>query len=216
MQLQLALDCNLNIEKAETIINQTKRFVDIVEIGTPFILEQGSGVIRHLKSIFPEVRFLADIKLIDAGAYETNTVCEAGAEIATVLAAADDCTIQYALAEARKHDAAILADMIAVKDITKRAGELERLSVDYICLHTADDMITAKRQNNLLYDQYKEIRRIVKKAKLVITGGITLENMEQYKEIGPDVIIVGADICKAEDPEEQAAKIRRKMEAWHD
>lgn len=215
MQLQLALDCNLSIEKAETIIRETKEFVDIVEIGTPFILEQGSGVIRHLVSLFPEVKFLADIKLVDAGAYETNTVCEAGARIVTVLAAADDCTIQYAMAEAKRHDAAILVDMIAVKDMMKRVEELEQLSVDYICLHTADDMITAKKQNDFLYNQYKEIRKIVKKANLVISGGITLENLEQYREINPDVIIVGADICKADKPGEQAAKIRRKMEAWH-
>lgn len=216
MQLQLALDCNLDIKKAEAIIEKAKNYVDIVEIGTPFILEQGCGVIKHLKTMYPKVKFLADIKLIDAGTYETNTVCEAGADIVTVLAAADDCTIQYTVAEARRHGAEVLADMIAIKDIVRRVEELERLSVDYICLHTADDMIAANKQDALLHGQYKEIRSLVQGAKLVISGGITLENLDQYKEFRPDMIIVGADICKSENPGEQAAKIRQKMEAWHD
>ena len=214
MKLQLALDCNLNKEKAIEIIKESQEYVDIVEIGTPFILEHGCGIITELSKEFKDVVFLADIKLIDAGIYETNTVCEAGAKISTALAAADDCTLIYARDEAHRHGAELLVDMIAVKDIVQRVKEMEELGMDYICLHTADDIISAQSEFNL-DKEYLAIRKIVSKAQLVISGGITLDNMENYKKFKADVLIVGGDICRSKNPKQRAKEIKGKMVSWN-
>ncbi|GJM70492.1 hypothetical protein HMSSN036_27080 [Paenibacillus macerans] len=65
---------------------------------------------------------LADLKVMDAGAYEVMKAAEAGADIVTILGATDDATIRGAVEEAKKHNTKILVDMINVKDIETGPG----------------------------------------------------------------------------------------------
>jgi 3-hexulose-6-phosphate synthase len=80
---------------------------------------------------------------MDAGASEVMKASKVGADIITLLGSTDDSTIKGAVEEAKKHGTKILVDMINVKDLAKRAYEVNGLGVDYICVHTGYDLQVA-------------------------------------------------------------------------
>ena len=84
MKLQVALD-TLTLEDCLTLLEETKGSVDIAEVGTPFIIEEGMRPVREFKKHFPDIEVLADAKIMDAGELEAETAFKAGADIVTVL-----------------------------------------------------------------------------------------------------------------------------------
>ena len=113
MELQLALDL-VNISEAKEVVQEVQEYIDIVEIGTPVVINEGLKAVKEIKEAFPSLKVLADLKIMDAGAYEVMKASEAGASIITILGATDDSTIKGAVEEAKKQGTQILVDMIMV------------------------------------------------------------------------------------------------------
>ncbi|PNZ17142.1 MULTISPECIES: orotidine 5'-phosphate decarboxylase / HUMPS family protein, partial [Staphylococcus] len=65
MELQLAIDL-LNKEDAAELANKVKDYVDIVEIGTPIVINEGLPAVQHLNDNIDSVKVLADLKIMDA------------------------------------------------------------------------------------------------------------------------------------------------------
>ena len=204
MKLQLALDL-VNTQGAIDAIKQVGEFVDIVEIGTPVIINEGLHAVKAVKDAFPNMDILADLKVMDAGAYEVEVAAKAGASIITILAAAEDSTIKGAVAKAKELGKEILVDMIAIKDLAGRAKELDAMGVDYICVHTGYDG-QAEGENPL--EALKTIKANVKNAKTAVAGGIKLSTVEGVIAAGPDLVIVGGGINGEADPVAAAKKFR--------
>ena len=59
MKLQVALD-TLTLEDCLTLLEETKGSVDIAEVGTPFIIEEGMRPVREFKKHFPDIEVLAE------------------------------------------------------------------------------------------------------------------------------------------------------------
>lgn len=116
MELQLALDL-VNISEAKEVVQEVQEYIDIVEIGTPVVINEGLKAVKEIKEAFPSLKVLADLKIMDAGAYEVMKASEAGASIITILGATDDSTIKGAVEEAKKQGTQILVDMINVKTL---------------------------------------------------------------------------------------------------
>jgi 3-hexulose-6-phosphate synthase len=152
MKLQLALDL-VNITEAKEVVNEVQEYVEIVEIGTPVVINEGLRAVKEIKEAFPSLQVLADLKIMDAGAYEVMKASEAGADIITVLGATDDATIKGAVEEAKKQGSQILVDMINIKDLEQRAKEVDALGVDYICVHTGYDLQAAGERHPLRPDR---------------------------------------------------------------
>ena len=57
MKLQVALD-TLTLEDCLTLLEETKGSVDIAEVGTPFIIEEGMRPVREFKKHFPDIEVL--------------------------------------------------------------------------------------------------------------------------------------------------------------
>lgn len=208
MELQLALDL-VNIPEGKEVVNEVQDQIDIVEIGTPVVINEGLKAVKEMKEAFSHLKVLADLKIMDAGAYEVMKASEAGADIVTVLGATDDATIKGAVEEARKHDTKILVDMINVKDLEQRAKEIDDLGVDYICVHTGYDL-QAEGENP--FKQLETIKGIVKNAKTAVAGGIKLDTIPEVVESDPDLVIVGGGIAGQEDKKAVAAEIRTIMD----
>ncbi len=139
MRLQLALDLD-SVAAAAAVLEKTADLVDIVEVGTPLVLREGAKAIRALKEGFPGLVLLADFKIMDAGKEEAEIAFEAGADIVTVLAAAEITTIRRACEAARNAGRDVMADLIAVSGVARRAMEVSAAGVSYLCCHTAFDM----------------------------------------------------------------------------
>ena len=59
-------------------------------------------VVREVQEAFPNLTVLADLKIMDAAGYEVMKASEAGADIVTILGAAEDASIKGAVEEAKK------------------------------------------------------------------------------------------------------------------
>ncbi|MDU7471942.1 MAG: 3-hexulose-6-phosphate synthase [Paenibacillus macerans] len=205
MELQLALDL-VNIPEAKQIVAEVQEHIDIVEIGTPVVINEGLRAVKEIKQQFPSLKVLADLKVMDAGAYEVMKAAEAGADIVTVLGATDDATIRGAVEEAKKHNTKILVDMINVKDIETRAREIDALGVDYICVHTGYDL---QAEGQSPFEQLRIIKNVVKNSKTAVAGGIKLDTLPDVVKANPDLVIVGGGITGQADKKAVAAEMQR-------
>lgn len=205
MELQLALDL-VNIPEAKQVVAEVAEFIDIVEIGTPVVINEGLHAVKAIKEEFPHLRVLADLKIMDAGGYEVMKASEAGADIITVLGVSDDSTIKGAVAEALKQGKQVMVDMINVKDIEGRAREIDAFGVDYICVHSGYDH-QAEGKNS--FEELAAIKRVVKNAKTAVAGGIKMETLPEVIQANPDLVIVGGGITGQSDKKSVAAQMNQ-------
>jgi 3-hexulose-6-phosphate synthase len=205
MELQLALDL-VNIPEAKKLVKEVEEYIDIVEIGTPVVINEGLKAVKEIKEAFPNLKVLADLKIMDAAGYEVMKASEAGADIITILGVAEDMSIKGAVTEAKKQGKKILVDMIGVKDIKGRAKELDEFGVDYICVHTGYDL-QAIGQNS--FEDLLTIKSVVKNAKTAVAGGIKLETLPEVVKAQPDLVIVGGGITGQEDKKAAATQMQQ-------
>jgi 3-hexulose-6-phosphate synthase len=204
MNLLLALDI-ITIPEAKKVLHEVCDTIDIVEVGTPFIMQDGIHAVREIKKEFPTLKIFSDLKIMDAGKYETEIAISAGADIISVLGVADNITIKVVVETAHKHGKYILADMIGVPDIEGRAKEIDSLGVDYICVHTAFD-IQSTGKNPL--EELQMITDIVRNAKTAVAGGVNLNTLPEIVKLRPAIIIVGGAITSHSDKRIIAEQMR--------
>ncbi|MEB6243528.1 3-hexulose-6-phosphate synthase [Staphylococcus gallinarum] len=208
MELQLAIDL-LNKEEATKLANKVKDYVDIVEIGTPIVINEGLPAVQHLNDNIEGVKVLADLKIMDAADYEVSQAVKFGADVVTILGVAEDASIKAAVDEAHKHDKQLLVDMIAVQDLEKRAKELDDLGADYIAVHTGYDL-QAEGQSPL--ESLRKVKSVISNSKVAVAGGIKPDTIKDIVAENPDLIIVGGGIASADDPVEAAKQCRAAIE----
>ncbi|OGF51646.1 MAG: bifunctional hexulose-6-phosphate synthase/ribonuclease regulator [Candidatus Firestonebacteria bacterium GWA2_43_8] len=180
---------------------------DWTEAGTPLIKAEGLNAIRELKAKFPNKIIVADMKTMDAGRAEVEIAAKAGANIVDVLGAATDSTIAECVEAAGNYGCEVVVDMIAVKDIVKRAREVEKLGVNYIAIHTAiDDQMRGKSPFEIL----KQVTAVVK-IPVAVAGGINSETAVDAVKAGASILIVGGSITKAKDAKKAASDIKKAM-----
>lgn len=205
--LQVALDL-LNEHRALNIAKDSvKGGADWLEAGTPLIKSEGMEVVRKLKQMFPDKTLVADMKTMDTGALETEMAAKAGADVVCLLAASDDSTINDALKSARKYGSKIMVDLIGVKDEIARARELEKIGVDYLCIHVGiDEQMIGKKPINVL-------RSLVKNTNIpvAVAGGINSETVADVVKAGASVVIVGGAITKAKDVTKATSVIKKAL-----
>jgi 3-hexulose-6-phosphate synthase len=207
MRLQLALDL-VTLDGARRLLDTLGDAVDIVEVGTPWIMQEGMRPVTALKQAYPHLQVLADLKIMDAGEHEARIGFDAGADIVTVLGAAGDRTVGGVVAAARRAKGEVMADLIAVPDVRRRAAEIDALGVDYVCVHTAfDEQQTGK-------DPLAELRLAregCSRARAAVAGGVKLATLPAIAELQPAIVVVGGAITGAPDPAAVAREMQRLM-----
>lgn len=207
MKLQLALD-DITLEEAVKLVGEVQDSIDIVEIGTPMVIEYGMEPVRIMKEKYPQLEVLADLKIMDAGYYEAEEALRAGADYVTVLGVTDNLTIQGCVDAAKKYQAQVVVDMICVENMRERIQKMEELGVDFVSVHVGVDQQAAGRTP---LDDLKVMKECTKKAKVSVAGGISVETIQDYKALEPDVIIVGSGITHADNRPLAAKMIAQAM-----
>jgi len=157
--------------------------------------------------MFPKKTLVADMKTMDTGAFETEMASKAGADIVCILAAADDSTIKDALKSARKYGTKIMVDLIGVKDKVKRAKTLEKMGVDYLCMHVGiDEQMIGKKPFEILSSIVKNTNIPV-----AVAGGINSETAADVVNAGASIIIVGGAITKANDVAKATVNVKKAI-----
>lgn len=207
MKLQLALD-DLSLEEALELTEEVNEFIDIIEIGTPMIIEYGVKPIEIMKKRFPQLEILADLKIMDAGYYEAEEALKVGADYITVLGVTDNLTIQGCVDAAKDYHGKVVVDMICVDNLKERIKKVEELGVDIVSVHTGVDQQAMGRTP---LDDLKIMKEAVRKAKISVAGGISTDTIEKYKALSPEIIIVGSGITHAKNAKEAAKKIKQAI-----
>ena len=207
MKLQLALD-EMNLVDALRFADKVAEHVDIIEVGTPFVMDEGMRGVREFHRFFPDKEILADLKIMDGGYLEASYAYEAGAAYATILGVSDNLTIEGALKAARDYDRKLVVDMICVEDLPTRIAKMEEIGVDILAVHTGADQQAAGRTP---LDDLKVMAAAAKSAKISVAGGIHADTVKNYAVFKPDVLIVGGGICHAEDPVVAAKEIYMQL-----
>ncbi|MCC6123248.1 3-hexulose-6-phosphate synthase [Weissella cibaria] len=205
MKLQLAIDLE-DIQGAINLIRKTKDSIDIFEYGTPLVINFGLEGLQKIRTEFPDITLLADLKIMDVASYEVTQAFKYGADITTILGVAEDQSIKDAIKAAHEAGKEILVDMIGVKDIENRAREVDEFGADYVGTHTGYDL-QALGQNP--FEEFNLIKNNVSKTKTAIAGGIKLSASEEIKKANPDLLIIGGAISTVDDPAEAAAEFKK-------
>ncbi|MFW6120487.1 MAG: 3-hexulose-6-phosphate synthase [Petrotogales bacterium] len=205
--LQVALDL-LNADRALSIAKESvEGGADWLEAGTPLIKSEGMNIVRQLKQTFPNKTLVADMKTMDTGALETEMAAKAGADIICVLAASDDSTILDALKSAQSYGSKIMVDLIGVKDKIKRAKKLEKIGVNYLCMHVGiDEQMMGKKPIEILSSLVKTIN-----IPIAVAGGLNSETVADVVKAGAGIIIVGGAITKAKNVTEETRQIKKAI-----
>lgn len=204
-KLQVALDL-FSAEKALEVLNEIGQYADIIELGTPLMIAEGVRVVKTVKAKYPDKIIFADIKVMDGGSVIPGVAFDAGADMISVLAAADDATVRAAIASAREYGKAALVDMCSVTDIAVRAKEVDIMKPDYICVHVGYDI------QDTGVDPIEELRKLdgIRSAK-AIAGGINIHTFEKAVKSPADVIIVGGGLYNQPNMAELAKRMREMI-----
>ncbi|HJW82704.1 MAG TPA: 3-hexulose-6-phosphate synthase [Anaerolineae bacterium] len=206
MKLQIALDGGFDPSLA--ILRAVRPYIDIAEVGTPLIFQEGLSAVRRIRQAYPDLTLLADLKIMDAGKAEATLAFEAGADLVTLLGVTQDATVRGAVAAAERYDKQIVVDMMQVLDPVSRGRALLAMGCHYLCLHTAYD---AQVAGVLPQARLRELREELPTAPLVIAGGIGLQTIDAVITLQPEIVVVGGAIAGATDPAGVARAIRERM-----
>ena len=205
--LQLALDF-IDLPRALRVAEEAVAGgVDWIEVGTPLIKSEGLNAVRIFRKKFPDKTIVADMKIMDVGSVEVQMAAEAGADVVVILGTADDSTIQEGVETGIRYGAKIMIDLINVENMITRSTQLERLGVDYVCVHVGIDQ--QMRGVNPLEVLAKVVEAV--NIPVAVAGGINSESAAKAVEAGAKVVIVGGAITKAEDPEKATITIKKTI-----
>ncbi len=186
------------------MVENVKTAVDIIEIGTPMVIEYGMEAVRTIKKNFPNLEVLADLKIMDAGYYEAKEAFDAGADYVTVLGVTDNRTIKGCVQAAKEAKGQIVVDMICVEDLPRRIQKMEEIGTHFVSVHVGVDQ---QAMGKTPLEQLEIMTKHTKSAKISVAGGISSQTIQAYKHLNPDIVIVGSGITHANDPKKEAQKI---------
>ncbi len=120
MQIQVALD-RIPLEHALLITEAVRSQADWVEVGTSLVKQFGMAAVREVVAAAGRTPVLADLKTANDARFEFTLAFDAGAAAATVLALADDATIDLAVVVARERGGEVLVDLMGVDEGRRRS-----------------------------------------------------------------------------------------------
>lgn len=202
MKIQLAVD-RVSIPQAIEIIDRAKDSIDIIEIGTSLFKDFGLDALNKIREQFDH-SILADIKTMDEAEYEFRQIYEHGGNIATVMGASSLETIRICQRVAREYGQEYMIDTMEINH--EKMEALREFEDAILCLHLAKD------RGDSLQDYLTEIMGTFQfNNRIAVAGGVKLEDIDLFKELGIDIIIVGSSITKSENIAQAAHAFKERI-----
>lgn len=207
--LQVALDFE-NLSRALLAAREAvEGGADWIEAGTPLIKSEGLDAVRELKKAFPQHRLVADMKVMDTGAFEVEIAAKAGADLVTVLGTADDDTIADAVRGGHQYGAEVIVDLLNVKDPLGRTRRVAELGAASVCWHIGIDMQMAGRTP---FEALEELTR-ASPLPVSVAGGLTSETVARATRAGAQILVVGGAITKSADIRAATRAVREAIDS---
>jgi 3-hexulose-6-phosphate synthase/6-phospho-3-hexuloisomerase len=136
-----------------------------------------------------------------------EAAAKAGANVATVLAAAADSTIRECIEAGRNYRVRVAVDLVNVADPVRRAAQAAEWGAALVGVHCPIDQQMAGE------DPFTVLREVAAAVQIPISvaGGINSETAAAAVAAGASVVVVGGAISKAEDAEAATQQIKRVM-----
>jgi 3-hexulose-6-phosphate synthase / 6-phospho-3-hexuloisomerase len=206
--LQVALDFE-NLSRALVAAKEAvEGGADWVEAGTPLIKSEGLDAVRELKKAFPAQRIVADMKVMDTGAFEVEIAAKAGADLVTILGAADDDTIADGVRGGELYGAEVVVDLLGVPDPVARARRAAELGAAAVCWHVGIDMQMQAKTPFAVLSELATGSPIP----VAVAGGLNSESVADAVRAGARILIVGGAITKSPQMAEATRRIRRAID----
>ncbi|MFT4273013.1 MAG: 3-keto-L-gulonate-6-phosphate decarboxylase UlaD [Pantoea sp.] len=186
--LQLALD-HTDLDAALSTAQQLHQEVDIIEAGTILCFSAGIEAVRRLRQQHPAKTLVADFKVADAGATLARMAFDAGANWMTVICAAPLATFATALEVARSYQGDIQIELFGHWTL-EDARQWRSLGLTQAIYHRGRDAQASGQQwsqQDLAAMQALSDMGFA----LSITGGITPEELPQFRNIDVKAFIAG-------------------------
>jgi len=196
MQLQVALD-RLSLEDAVRLATSVQQYADWIEVGTSLIKEFGMESVRRMRQALPEAHILADVKTNDNARYEFELCFAAGADIATVMGAMPNATIDTCVTIAREQGKQVMIDLLATSP--ERQRELLKYREAILGVHVSKDVQESGAEGTTSI--VSRLPSWAAEHRIAIAGGIGLEDIPALgKKLPTLTVIVGSAITGADDP----------------
>lgn len=195
--VQISLDLT-SIDEALAVAEVAVRAgVQWLEAGTPLVLAEGTRAIQALHSRFPDHPIVADLKIMDGGALETDLAAEAGASFVVVMSRATDATVRAVVRAARNRGIGVMADILGAQDYRSEARRMEHLGADVVIAHLGFDE-RAEATERSVFDFLPDV---IAGTSLPVqaVGGIRLSDLPRLPGIGAPLIVVGAPLVISEE-----------------
>ncbi|MCJ2532473.1 MAG: thiamine phosphate synthase, partial [Candidatus Thermoplasmatota archaeon] len=107
-----------------------------------------------------------------------------------------------------QYGAKVMADLFNIPDKASRAKQLEKMGVDYICVHVGVD------EQMVGGSPLEDLEKVVEAVNIPVAaaGGINSETAAEVVRSGASIVIVGGAVIKARDAAEASAMIRKAIE----
>ncbi|HXC80856.1 MAG TPA: orotidine 5'-phosphate decarboxylase / HUMPS family protein [Trebonia sp.] len=204
--VQISLDLT-SIDEALAVADVAVRAgVQWLEAGTPLILAEGTRAIRALHDTFPAHPIVADLKIMDGGALETDLAADAGASFVVVMSRATDATVRAVVRAARNRGIRVMADILGADDYRAEARRMEDLGADVVIAHLGFDERAEASQRSV----FDFLPDVIAGTSLPVqaVGGIRLSDLSRLPGLGAPLVVVGAPLVISAEAFSPAVDLR--------
>ena len=195
--VQISLDLTNIKEAIETAHLAIRAGVDWLEAGTPLILVEGLHGVRALRSEFPEVPIVADLKTMDGGYLEAEMMSKAGATHVVVMARAHQETIRCVVQAGKDFGVEVMGDNMVCPNMVDGAKQLEDLGCDYVIHHIGyDERRGIAARGERMPSPLDQLKQVVEAVQIPVqaVGGLSLEQAIQCPAYGAPLVVLGAPL----------------------
>jgi 3-hexulose-6-phosphate synthase/6-phospho-3-hexuloisomerase len=200
--VQISLDLTSIPEAIDTAHLAIRSGVDWLEAGTPLIIAEGMNGVRALRSEFPGVPIVADLKTMDGGWLEAQLMASAGATHVVVMERAHPETVKMVVRAGRDFGVKVMGDNLGAEDKVAAARRLEDLGCDFVIHHIGyDERRGLAAAGKPVPSPLDQLRQVVSAVRVPVqaVGGLSVEQAIHTPEYGAALVVLGAPL--AIDPE---------------
>jgi 3-hexulose-6-phosphate synthase len=198
--VQISLDITSIPEAIDTARLALLCGVDWLEAGTPLIIAEGMNGVRALRSAFPGVPIVADLKTMDGGWLEAQLMAEAGATHVVVMERAHPETVKMVVKAGRDFGLKVMGDNLGAEDKIASGRRLEDLGCDFVLHHIGyDERRGLRLAGKPVPSPLDQLREIVAAVQVPVqaVGGLSVEQAIRTPEYGAPLVVLGAPLTIA-------------------
>ena len=205
--LQIALDNTSYEEAFRTLDNGLGEVVDIIEVGTLLLLNEGLRAVDLLRVIYPHKILVADFKCI--APHFGSEVLKRNPNFVTVLSCAEKHVVKlihdeaFGIGKGQKVQIELYGDHWTWDDVT----DWKQMGVEHIIFSRP-----RSRKGSWGVEDAQDISRLCEMGmQVTATGGMTFEDLDVIKGLSIFAIICGRSVRNAADPAAEAKRIKEKI-----